>query len=85
MKKKTFTKIWINRFFYLFSIWVSLSYILAFLGRDEIAESLSSNIVEFGIATVLIYCCKSYFETRSEEKIKLDREMMDLSNEEDGE
>jgi hypothetical protein len=67
----TFTKKWMNRFCWLFCIWVTLSYVLAFLGKDQIAESLSSNVIQFGIASVLGYFCKSYFETKAEKNHEL--------------
>ena len=65
----------------LFAVWVTLSYILAFLGQVEIAQDLSSQVVIVGIATVLGYMLKAFFETKEEEKLKLQREI--ISNEND--
>ena len=45
--------------------WVWCSYILAYLGRVEIAESLSKAAVTEIIGVVLIYCLKSLFENIS--------------------
>ena len=45
--------------------WVWMSYILAFLGRVEIAESLSKVAITELIGVVLIYCLKSLFENIS--------------------
>lgn len=59
----------------LFAVWVTLSYILAFLGQVEIAQDLSSQVVIVGIATVLGYMLKAFFETREEEKNKLQRDL----------
>ena len=59
----------------LFAVWVTLSYILAFMGQVEIAQDLSSQVVIVGIATVLGYMLKAFFETREEEKNKLQREL----------
>lgn len=42
--------------------WVWCSYLLAFLGRVEIAESLSNNAITTIIATVSLYCLKALFE-----------------------
>lgn len=42
--------------------WVWCSYALAFLGRTEIAESLSRTAVTEIIGVVLLYCVKSLFE-----------------------
>lgn len=44
--------------------WVWCSYALAFLGRTEIAESLSRTAVTEIIGVVLLYCVKSLFEKR---------------------
>ena len=47
------------------AIWVYLSYLLAFLGREQIAENLSEKIVIQIIGVTLIYCVKSLFENLS--------------------
>ena len=44
--------------------WVWCSYVLAFLDRTEIAESLSRTAVTEIIGVVLLYCVKSLFEKR---------------------
>lgn len=44
--------------------WVWSSYLLAYLGRQDIAESLSKTAVSEIIAVVLLYCLKSLFEKR---------------------
>lgn len=78
----TFTKIIVIAYSILFAIWVTLSYILAFMGQVEIAQDLSSQVVIVGIATVLGYMLKAFFETREEEKNKLQKEL--LNNEKEG-
>lgn len=84
MKKLTFTKIIVISYSVLFAIWVSLSYVLAFLGHDEIAQDLSGQVVIVGIAAILGYMLKAFFETREIEKNKLDREFFNIkSSEED--
>lgn len=45
--------------------WVWCSYILALIGRDAIAESLSQTAVTEIIAVVLVYCIKSLVENLS--------------------
>ena len=45
--------------------WVWCSYLLAYLGRAEIAESLSKAAVTEIIGVVLVYCLKSLFENIS--------------------
>lgn len=44
--------------------WVWCSYILAYIGKAEIAESLSRAAVTEIIGVVLIYCLKSLFEKK---------------------
>jgi hypothetical protein len=44
--------------------WVWCSYILAYLGRLEIAERLSESAVTAILGVVLVYCAKSLFEKR---------------------
>lgn len=43
-------------------------FILAFMGREQIAEDLGKILVTEVIGIFLVYCLKSFFETR-EEKI----------------
>lgn len=80
MKKLTFTKIIVITYSVLFAIWVSLSYVLAFLGQEEIAQDLSSQVVIVGIAAILGYMLKAFFETREIEKNKLDRELFNINS-----
>ena len=72
--RATFTKKWVSALLLLGCIWITLSYVLAFLGAVQIAESLSSTVASVIIATILGYLCKSFFETREEEKLKYLRE-----------
>lgn len=65
---KTFTKQWVARLMYLAVIDLQISYILAFLGRENIAEELSKVIVLEIVGVMVGYFCKSFFETREEEK-----------------
>lgn len=81
-KKSTFTKKWVSRLLWFGCIWITLSYILAFRGAVQIAESLSSTVVSVMIATILGYLCKSFFETREEEKLKFEREKYQNESEE---
>lgn len=68
---KTFTKKWVGRLMYIAVIDLQLSYLLAFLGREQIAEELSRTIVIEIIGVMLGYFGKSYFETREQEKVRL--------------
>lgn len=49
---------------------LQLSYILAFIGKEQIAESLSSTIATTIIGVMLGYFLKSLFETFFEEREK---------------
>lgn len=49
---------------------LQLSYLFAFLGREQIAEELSRTIVMEIVGVMLGYFGKSYFETREAEKIR---------------
>ena len=45
--------------------WVWCSYILAYLGKESIAEKLSQTAVTEIVGVVALYCLKSLFEKRS--------------------
>lgn len=47
---------------------LQLSYILAFFGKDQIAESLSSTIAETIIGVMFAYSLKALFETFFEKR-----------------
>lgn len=49
---------------------LQLSYVLAFMGKEQIAESLSSTIATTIIGVMLGYFLKSLFETFFEEREK---------------
>lgn len=49
---------------------LQLSYILAFMGKEQIAESLSSTIADTIIGVMLGYFLKALFETFFEEREK---------------
>ena len=72
-KLKTFTKRAVKAILFIALLDLQLSYALAFLGREQIAENLSSDITKVIIGTILGYLAKSFFETREEECIKLQK------------
>jgi len=45
--------------------WVYLTYILAFMGKEEIAEVLAGKVVTEVIAVTTVYAVKSLFENMS--------------------
>lgn len=86
MKKFTFTKIMMIVYSIAIIVWITWSYVLASLRFDMIAQELSIQVVIIGVAAILGYLLKSFFETREEEKIKLEREKINsLSKEEKSE
>ena len=68
--KRTFTKRMMKAILYVALIDLQLSYILAFLGKEQIAEQLSGDICHTIIGVCLGYFLKSFFETKEEEKNK---------------
>lgn len=71
LKFETYTKrlVAIVVFVGLFDL--QLSYILAFLGKDQIAESLSTQICITLLGTVLAYVVRAHFDTKEEKRIEL--------------
>jgi len=79
--KKTFTKRAVRGILWIALIDLQLTYLLAFLGREQIAETLSGNICTVIIGTILGYLAKSFFETREEERMKQKKEEWRNENE----
>lgn len=71
---ETFTKKAVSLILVVSLVDLQLSYILAFLGKEQIAESLSSNIASTIIGVMLGYFLKALFETFFEEREKRLRE-----------
>ena len=76
----TFSKKWVSRLMCASIIWISLSYVLAFMGMTDIAESLSSTVVTGVIFVMLPYFAKSLFETKWEKDLEFKREQFNLVN-----
>ncbi len=70
----TFTKRIVAIILVVALIDMQFPFILAFLGNQQIAEELGKVIVVEIIGVTLVYCLKSFFETREEENNKLKRE-----------
>lgn len=70
--KKTFTKQIMTWIVGVALLDMQFPFILAFLGKDQIAETLGGLIATEIIGIFLVYCCKSFFETREEEKVRLE-------------
>ena len=80
MKKwlKTFTKKAVAIILVVSLTDLQLSYILAFIGKEQIAEALSSTIAETVIGVMLGYFLKSLFETFFEEREKRLNKTIDI-------
>ena len=64
--------------------WVWCSYLLAYLGREQIAESLSQVALTEIIAVVFVYCLKSLFENLSKNNVWPDKFKMEDSEDTSG-
>lgn len=70
-KYHTYTKKMMNRIINVALVDMQFPFLLAFLGKDQIAETLGGLIVTEIIGVFLVYCAKSYFETKEAEKTRL--------------
>lgn len=64
---------------------LQLSYILAFMGKEQIAESLSTTIAEMVVGTMLGYFLKALFETFFEKREERLNRQFDMEIEGDSE
>jgi DeoR/GlpR family transcriptional regulator of sugar metabolism len=71
---ETFSKAWVTILMVIAVVDMQFSYILAFLGKTSIAESLSIAIATEIIGVMCGYFFKSFLETHSEKKNELIRE-----------
>lgn len=78
----TFTKKAVAAILIFSIIDLQLSYVLAFLGKDQIAESLSSTIASTVIGVMIGYFLKALFETFFEKREeRLNRYLDEQKNE----
>lgn len=80
---ETFTKLWVSVLLIVAVIDLQLSYTLAFLGKDQIAETLSVAIVTELLGVVGIYMVKSFLETKEEKKHELEELLINSTNEDE--
>ena len=71
LKLETYTKRLVAIVVFIGLLDLQLSYVLAFLGREQIAESLSSQICVTLLGTILVYVIRAYFDTRAEKRDEL--------------
>lgn len=76
---QTFTKLWVTLLLIIAVVDLQLSYILAFIGRETIAESLSIAVVTEIIGVVCVYMVRAFFDTVSEKKHELEVEKFNNS------
>ena len=60
-----------NRIITVALIDMQFPFLLALIGRQEIAEPMGGLIVTEIIGVFLVYCVKSFFETKESEKTRL--------------
>ncbi|MEA5083308.1 MAG: hypothetical protein VB018_04045 [Lachnospiraceae bacterium] len=58
---------------------LQLSYFLAYLGRENIAEALSKTLIVEVIGVVLVYAIKSYSETKQEKNNQIEAAVKGIS------
>lgn len=58
---------------------LQLSYFLAYLGRENIAEALSKALIVEVIGVVLVYAIKSYSETKQEKNNQIEAAVKGIS------
>lgn len=76
-KKRTYTKDKMDLIVNVALIDMQFPFILAFMGRENIAETMGGLIVTEIIAVFFVYCLKSFFETNAQEKIRLREKEID--------
>lgn len=65
MKKPEFSKLIVAWLLLHGTAWIYLSYALAYLGRVEIAETLSKTVVVEILGVMVVYALKALFENLS--------------------
>ena len=68
LKFETYTKRLVAIVVFISLLDLQLSYALAFLGRDQIAETLSGQICITLLGTILVYIIRAYFDTEAEKR-----------------
>lgn len=81
-RQSTYTKKMMSRIINIALVDMQFPFILALLGKNAIAETLGGIIVSEVIGVFLVYCAKSFFETRESEKVRMEEMKMDTGSEE---
>ena len=77
----TFTKKWVSQLMYVAIFDIQLSYLLAFMGKEQIAETLSITVVTEIIGVMAVYFVKSFLETKEQEKSRMQEREVDSGTE----
>lgn len=72
----TYTKRMMDRIINVALIDMQFPFLLALLGREQIAETLGGLIVTEIVGVFLVYCAKSFFETKEEQRVRLKEQYM---------
>ena len=78
----TYTKKMMSRIINIALVDMQFPFILALLGKNAIAETLGGIIASEVIGVFLVYCAKSFFETRESEKARMEEMKMETGSEE---
>lgn len=78
---RTYTKKMMNRIVNVALIDMQFPFILAFFGKEQIAETMGGIIVTELVGIFLVYCAKSYFETKASENIRLQEQQIQIESE----
>lgn len=81
-RHQTYTKKMMSRIINIALVDMQFPFILALLGKNAIAETLGGIIVSEVVGVFLVYCAKSFFETRESEKVRMEEMKMDTGSEE---
>lgn len=71
----TYTKKMMSRIITIALLDMQFPFVLALLGREQIAETLGGLIVTEIVGVFLVYCIKSFFETKESEKIRMQEQL----------
>lgn len=68
LKFETYTKRLVGLIVMAGVVDLQLTYVLAFMGKDQIVESLSGQICATILGTALVYMIRAYFDTKAEKQ-----------------
>lgn len=78
---KTMTKKWVNRLLWFSCLWITLSYILAFMNKEQVATDLSIQVVTIIIGTFIPYVIRGFFDTYCMKKQEYKNKLLELDKE----